>query len=46
MKTNKGAQHMNTWIKSNNLFESDDALDAFLQGADGLMVACDVPNRI
>lgn len=46
MKTNKGAQHLNTWIKSNGHFESDDALDTFLAQADAILVACNTVSRI
>lgn len=46
MKTNKGAQHINTWIKSNGLFESDDALESFLAQAEGLLVMLSVVDRI
>lgn len=46
MKTNKGAQHMNTWIKSNGLFESDDALDSFLAHAEAILVWFNLLDRI
>jgi hypothetical protein len=31
--TNKGSHHMNLWLKSNPDFDSDDALDKFLNDA-------------
>jgi len=36
---------MNLWIKSNPLFDSDDALDKFLAEAKGLMMVYDAPFR-
>jgi hypothetical protein len=30
LKTNKGAQHMNLWLKANPSFDNDDTLEAFL----------------
>ena len=30
LKTNKGAQHMNVWVKTDPSFDSDYALDSFL----------------
>ena len=27
LKTNKGAQHMNLWLKANPSFDNDDTLD-------------------
>ena len=46
MKTNKGAQHLNTWIKSNGTFESDDALDTFLGDAEAILIMCNAVERI
>ena len=37
---------MNTWIKSNGIFESDDALDSFLAQANALLVMYNVVERI
>ena len=45
LKTNKGAQHMNVWIKLNPSFDSDDALDNFMSEAQGLVVMCDTPRK-
>jgi hypothetical protein len=45
LKTNKGAQHMNVWIKMNPSFDSDDALDNFMSEAQGLVVMCDAPRK-
>jgi len=45
LKTNKGAQHINIWLKINPQFDSDDALDKFLAEAQGLLVLFDAPLR-
>ena len=45
LKTNKGAQHMNLWMKQNPAFDSDDALDKFLSEAKGLLLIFDAPCR-
>lgn len=36
---------MNLWLKSNPTFDSDDALDKFLEVAKGLLFMHDVPSR-
>jgi hypothetical protein len=33
LKTNKGAHHMNLWLKINPSFDSDEALEKFLSDA-------------
>lgn len=45
LKTNKGAQHINLWIKPNPVFDSDDALESFLADALGLVMYFDAPNE-
>ena len=45
VKTNKGAQHINLWVKPNPEFDSDDALDTFLKEAQGLVMMFDAPYR-
>lgn len=45
LKTNKGAQHMNLWLKVNPSFDSDDALDSFLNETQGLIILFDAPKR-
>lgn len=45
LKTNKGAQHMNMWVKPNPSFDTDDALEKYLGEASGLMVMFDSPFK-
>jgi hypothetical protein len=45
LKTNKGAQHMNLWLKANPSFDNDDTLEAFLSEAKGLLMVFDAPSR-
>lgn len=45
LKTNKGAQHMNMWIKSNGQFESDDALDSFLAEVQAILISYNSSDR-
>lgn len=46
IKTNKGAQHLNTWIKPDGTFESDDALNGFLTQAQAIIILSNVVDRI
>ena len=36
---------MNLWLKTNPIFDSDDALDKFLSDAQGLILMYDAPKR-
>ena len=45
LKTNKGAQHMNLWVKTSPAFESDDVLDKYLCDANGIVLMFDAPWR-
>ena len=44
LKTNKGSHHMNLWLKASPDFDSDDALDKFLNDAQGLLMMFDAPK--
>ena len=45
LKTNKGAQHMNLWLKANPSFDNDEVLESFLSEAKGLLMMFDAPSR-